>query len=171
MSFENFCTAPFLRTIKTAIAKIDAKKDELKKAFDNRQAHSSHLSSFSISWSNFDSYFASIQDSIIQQFHLLQSANSFHNHAVEGLLVSKLTLRTTQLSKQGDSFAWKLRVDQIDPVFEQPSSSNSVGLLQFGDSTPPPRSSSIDSGYINERVKERDAFRSWGNGFRSWGST
>ncbi|XVF70810.1 hypothetical protein PTKIN_Ptkin11bG0191600 [Pterospermum kingtungense] len=181
MSSANFCTATSLRTIEAAIGEIDAKKDELKKAFDNLQAHSSHLSSFSISWSDVDSYFASIQDSIIQRFHDLQSANSAHNHAVEGMPVLELTLGTTQLSKQGDPSTSKPRQVQIDPVsesVEQPSSSNSV-RLHFGGSTPPPGSSRIDSvvarpelkelcermdgkglrKYINEHVKERDAIR------------
>lgn len=155
MSSENLCTAPSLTTIETAIGEIDVKKAELKKAFDDLQAFSSHLSSFSISWSDIESYFATKQDSVVERFRLLQ------------------------LSKQGDPSASKPSQDHIDPVSEsaeqKPSSSNPVGLQFEGSDAP--GSSRIDSvvarpeltelcermdgkgllKYIDEHIKERNA--------------
>ncbi|KAF7815938.1 FRIGIDA-like protein 1 [Senna tora] len=62
-----------LKTISAALKLIDTKKENLKKAYDELQAHSSLLSSFPLSWSDLDSHFTSIQDSLTQRFHLLES--------------------------------------------------------------------------------------------------
>lgn len=62
-------------TIAAAINQIDEKKEKLKKAFDDLQAHRSLLSpSFSLSWSEIDSHFSSLQSSFSTRFRLLQSA-------------------------------------------------------------------------------------------------
>ncbi|XP_010492516.1 PREDICTED: FRIGIDA-like protein 1 [Camelina sativa] len=63
-------------TISAAINQIDEKKEQLKKAFDDLQAHRSLLSpSFSLSWSEIDSHFSSLQSSLSNRFRLLQSAS------------------------------------------------------------------------------------------------
>ncbi|XP_010453791.1 PREDICTED: FRIGIDA-like protein 1 [Camelina sativa] len=64
-------------TISAAINQIDEKKEQLKKAFDNLQSHRSLLSpSFSLSWSEIDSHFSSLQSSLSNRFRLLQSIAS-----------------------------------------------------------------------------------------------
>ncbi|XP_010420319.1 PREDICTED: FRIGIDA-like protein 1 [Camelina sativa] len=61
-------------TISAAINQIDEKKEQLKKAFDDLQLHRSILSpSFSLSWSEIDSHFSSLQSSLSNRFRLLQS--------------------------------------------------------------------------------------------------
>lgn len=66
-------TAP--ESIAVSINQIDKKKQNLKKAFDDLQAHRSLLSpSFNLSWSEIDSHFSSLQSSLFNRFHLLQSA-------------------------------------------------------------------------------------------------
>ncbi|VVB14722.1 unnamed protein product [Arabis nemorensis] len=63
-------------TIAAAINQIDEKKEKLKKAFDDLQEHRSLLSpSFSLSWSEIDSHFSSLQSSLSNRFRLLQSAS------------------------------------------------------------------------------------------------
>ncbi|KAG7550845.1 Frigida-like [Arabidopsis thaliana x Arabidopsis arenosa] len=61
-------------TIATAIKQIDQKKEKLKKAFDDLQSHRSLLSpSFSLSWSEIDSHFSTLQSSLANRFRILQS--------------------------------------------------------------------------------------------------
>ncbi|KAF3569096.1 hypothetical protein DY000_02018849 [Brassica cretica] len=60
--------------IAAAINQIEEKKQNLKKAFDDLQSHRSLLSpSFSLSWSDIDSHFSSLQSSLSNRFRLLQS--------------------------------------------------------------------------------------------------
>ncbi|ESQ41623.1 hypothetical protein EUTSA_v10013493mg [Eutrema salsugineum] len=67
-------------TIAAAINGIDEKKEKLKKAFDDLQAHRSLLSpSFSLSWSEIDSHFSSLQASLSKRFRLLQSSSPLAN--------------------------------------------------------------------------------------------
>ncbi|KAF5479024.1 hypothetical protein F2P56_005535 [Juglans regia] len=65
-----------LNAISAALKLIDVKKDDLKKAFDELQSHSSLLSSFSLSWSDLDAHFTSRQNSLVHRFHLLESVES-----------------------------------------------------------------------------------------------
>lgn len=65
-----------LKTISAALKLIDTKKENLKKAYDELQGHSSLLSSFSLSWSDLDSHITSVRDSLTQRFHLLESLES-----------------------------------------------------------------------------------------------
>ncbi|GMY31046.1 FRIGIDA-like protein 1 [Fagus crenata] len=65
-----------LKTISAALKLIDSKKENLKKAFDELQSHSSLLSSFSLTWSDRDSHFTTLHDSLTQRFHLLESLES-----------------------------------------------------------------------------------------------
>ncbi|XP_075671761.1 truncated FRIGIDA-like protein 1 isoform X2 [Castanea sativa] len=62
-----------LKTISAALKLIDSKKENLKKAFDDLQSHSSLLSSFSLTWSELDSHFTSLQNSLNQRFQHLES--------------------------------------------------------------------------------------------------
>ncbi|KFK25859.1 protein frigida like 1 [Arabis alpina] len=73
-------------TIAAAINQIDEKKEKLKKAFDDLQSHRSLLSpSFSLSWSEIDSHFSSLQSSLSNRFRLLQSASQLEHdpHRIE----------------------------------------------------------------------------------------
>lgn len=66
-------TAP--ESIAASINQIEEKKQNLKKVFDDLQAHRSLLSpSFNLSWSEIDSHFSSLQSSLFNRFRLLQSA-------------------------------------------------------------------------------------------------
>ncbi|KAG7957832.1 hypothetical protein I3843_11G194900 [Carya illinoinensis] len=65
-----------LNAISAALKLIDVKKDDLKKAFDELQSHSSLLSSFSLSWSDLHAHFTSRQNSLVHRFHLLESLES-----------------------------------------------------------------------------------------------
>lgn len=65
-----------LKTISAALKLVDTKKENLKKAYDELHAHSFLLFSFPLSWSDLDSHFASIQDSLTQRFRLLESLES-----------------------------------------------------------------------------------------------
>ncbi|KAF2303780.1 hypothetical protein GH714_023395 [Hevea brasiliensis] len=65
-----------LKTIEAALKLVDTKKESLKRAFDDLQAHSSLLSSFSLSWPDLDSHFTSLQTTLTRRFRDLQSLNS-----------------------------------------------------------------------------------------------
>ncbi|GAU28397.1 hypothetical protein TSUD_257250 [Trifolium subterraneum] len=80
------------KTISAALKLVDNKKQNLKKAYDDLQSHSSHLSSFSLSWQDIDSHFTTIQNSLSQRFLHLQSLESqFHqNHNDPSTSPSKL---------------------------------------------------------------------------------
>ncbi|XP_059435370.1 zinc finger BED domain-containing protein RICESLEEPER 2-like [Corylus avellana] len=60
-----------LETISAALECTDAKKEDLKKAFDELQSHSSVLASFSRS--DLDAHFTTLQNSLTERFHLLES--------------------------------------------------------------------------------------------------
>ncbi|CAL0307363.1 unnamed protein product [Lupinus luteus] len=73
-----------LKTISDALKLVETKKENLKKAYDVLQSHSSLLS-FPHSWSQLDSHFTSIHNSLTQRFLLLQqnhpsSSNSISLH-------------------------------------------------------------------------------------------
>ena len=69
--------ATTLETISVALQQIDSKKSDLKNAFDDLQSQSSSLlSSFSLSWSDLDSYFTSLQTSLTEKFRVLQTLES-----------------------------------------------------------------------------------------------
>ncbi|KAF7831306.1 FRIGIDA-like protein 1 [Senna tora] len=65
-----------LKTISAALKLVDTKKESLRKAYDDLHAHSSLLSSFSLSWSEIDSHFTSLHNSLAQRFHALESLES-----------------------------------------------------------------------------------------------
>ncbi|PSS06047.1 FRIGIDA-like protein [Actinidia chinensis var. chinensis] len=62
-----------IKTISAALKLVDAKKENLRKAFDDLQSHSSCLSSFSLSWPDLDFHFSSLQSSLQHKFKILQS--------------------------------------------------------------------------------------------------
>lgn len=66
------------KTISAALKLVDTKKENLKKAYDDLQAHSSLLSSslLPLSWSHLDSHFTSLHNSLTQRFLHLQSLES-----------------------------------------------------------------------------------------------
>ncbi|XP_007020622.2 PREDICTED: FRIGIDA-like protein 2 [Theobroma cacao] len=197
MSSQNLLASvtPSLKEIESAIKLIDVKKEELKKAFDDLQANALHLSSFSISWSDLDSHFTAIQNSVTQRFRILESRESADRPVgavpvLEHTRCSAQPLSVKQRDQSGsepltrqdrvesvtDSIANRL-LNQLVPLnFEQPSSSNSVGLQSNGLA---PASSRIDSvvtrpelkefcermdgkglrKYVNDHQKEREAIR------------
>ncbi|CAN8256106.1 unnamed protein product [Cochlearia groenlandica] len=68
-------------TIAAAISSIDEKKEKLKKAYEDLQAHRSLFSpSLSLSWSDIDSHFSSLQSSLSNRFRLLQSTPPFSDN-------------------------------------------------------------------------------------------
>lgn len=62
-----------MKAISAAIKLIDVKKENLRKAFEHLQAHSSSLSSFTLTWSDLDSHFNSLQSALQDKFKLLQT--------------------------------------------------------------------------------------------------
>jgi hypothetical protein len=60
-------------TILAALKCTNAKKEHLKKAFDELQSHSSGLSVFSLTWSDLNAHFIALQNSLTERFHLLES--------------------------------------------------------------------------------------------------
>ncbi|KAA8523582.1 hypothetical protein F0562_010005 [Nyssa sinensis] len=62
-----------MSTISAALKLVDVKKENLRKAFEELQAHSSSLSSFTLTWSDLDSYLTPLQSSLEHKFKLLQS--------------------------------------------------------------------------------------------------
>ncbi|XP_034213803.1 FRIGIDA-like protein 1 isoform X2 [Prunus dulcis] len=68
--------ATTVETMSAAIELIETKKENLKKAFDELQAHYNVLSSFNLTWSDLDSHFTSIKDSLNQKLQLLQTLES-----------------------------------------------------------------------------------------------
>ncbi|ONI13593.1 hypothetical protein PRUPE_4G232500 [Prunus persica] len=68
--------ATTVETMSAAMELIETKKENLKKAFDELQAHYNVLSSFNLTWSDLDSHFTSIKDSLNQKLQLLQTLES-----------------------------------------------------------------------------------------------
>ncbi|CAA3001538.1 truncated FRIGIDA-like protein 1 [Olea europaea var. sylvestris] len=62
-----------VKSIETALGLVDSKKENLKKAFEDLQSHSSALSSFNFTWSDLDSYFTSIQSDLLEKFSTIQT--------------------------------------------------------------------------------------------------
>ncbi|CAI9756827.1 unnamed protein product [Fraxinus pennsylvanica] len=62
-----------VKSIETALGLIDSKKENLKKAFEDLQSHSSVLSFFNFTWSDLDSYFTSIQSDLLEKFSTIQT--------------------------------------------------------------------------------------------------
>ncbi|KAL8127376.1 FRIGIDA-like protein 2 [Apium graveolens] len=65
-----------MKAISAAMKLIDVKKQNLKKAFEDLQSHSSSLSSFTLTWSHIDSHFTSLHSSLQHQFQFLQTLES-----------------------------------------------------------------------------------------------
>uniref|UniRef100_A0A1D1XYA1 FRIGIDA-like protein n=1 Tax=Anthurium amnicola TaxID=1678845 RepID=A0A1D1XYA1_9ARAE len=61
------------KSIAAAIKAIPAKKDDLKKAFEELQAHSSSLASFTLQWKDLEDHISSIERSIEGRFRDLES--------------------------------------------------------------------------------------------------
>ncbi|XP_027343732.1 FRIGIDA-like protein 1 [Abrus precatorius] len=75
-----------LKTISAALNLIDAKKENLKKAFEDLQSHSSLLSPLSLSWPDLDSHFTSLHQSLNHRFNLLQSLEQSHSQSQTKIL-------------------------------------------------------------------------------------
>ncbi|RDX79402.1 FRIGIDA-like protein 2, partial [Mucuna pruriens] len=64
------------KSISGALKLVDVKKENLKRAYDDLQSHSSLLSSFPLTWSHLDDHFTALHTALSQRFHLLQSLES-----------------------------------------------------------------------------------------------
>ncbi|CAK8538891.1 unnamed protein product [Lathyrus sativus] len=64
------------KTISAALKLVDTKKQNLKKAYDDLQSHSSLLSSFPLSWPDLDSHFTTLHNTLSQRFLHLQTLES-----------------------------------------------------------------------------------------------
>ncbi|XP_077211185.1 FRIGIDA-like protein 1 isoform X2 [Tasmannia lanceolata] len=60
--------ASFTKSISAAIKSIPAKKESLRKAFEDLQSHSTSLSSFTLQWNDIEAHFNSIEKSIETSF-------------------------------------------------------------------------------------------------------
>lgn len=69
-----------VKSIEQALSLFDAKKESLKKAFEQLQSCSSTLSSFNFTWTDLDSYFSSVQSEILHKFSALQALKSSQTH-------------------------------------------------------------------------------------------
>ncbi|KAE9614752.1 hypothetical protein Lal_00036153 [Lupinus albus] len=70
-----------LKTISAALKLVDTKKENLKKAFDDLQSHSSLLS-LPHTWSQLDSHFTSIHNSLTHRFLLLQQNHPSSSNSI-----------------------------------------------------------------------------------------
>ncbi|OIW16387.1 hypothetical protein TanjilG_19103 [Lupinus angustifolius] len=70
-----------LKTISDSLKLVDTKKENLKKAYDDLQSHSS-LFSFPHTWSQIDSHFNSLHNSLTQRFLLLQQNHPSSSNSV-----------------------------------------------------------------------------------------
>ncbi|XP_028777861.1 FRIGIDA-like protein 1 [Neltuma alba] len=108
-----------LKTISAALKLIDAKKENLKKAYDELQAHHSLLSSSScLSWSDIDSHFTSVQDSLIQRFHHLESLESRQCDPQVAQTSQSIPVSSSSLPNQNP------KVEDYASVLNNPSSSS-----------------------------------------------
>ncbi|KAL5700202.1 hypothetical protein ACHQM5_025679 [Ranunculus cassubicifolius] len=62
-----------MEKISEALKSINAKKQNLRKAYDSVKSHPSSLNSFTLQWSDVQQYFDSLQNSLEQRFKELQS--------------------------------------------------------------------------------------------------
>ncbi|KAL7130848.1 hypothetical protein ABFS83_13G160000 [Erythranthe nasuta] len=65
-----------LKSIENALSLVDAKKESLKKAFEELQSHSSMLASFNLNWDDLDSYLTSVQSELLSKFDTLKALES-----------------------------------------------------------------------------------------------
>ncbi|CAA0832441.1 Inactive FRIGIDA-like protein 2 [Striga hermonthica] len=65
-----------VKSIENALNLVETKKENLRKAFQDLQSHSSMLSSFNLTWPDLDSYFTSLQSELLQKFSTLQALES-----------------------------------------------------------------------------------------------
>ncbi|PIA58141.1 hypothetical protein AQUCO_00500230v1 [Aquilegia coerulea] len=66
-------TTTTIKSILSAIESVDAKKENLRKAFEDLQSHSSSLASFTLQWKDLEDHFDSIKKSIEVRFKELES--------------------------------------------------------------------------------------------------
>ncbi|CAK8565734.1 unnamed protein product [Lathyrus sativus] len=86
------------KTISEALNLIDTKKENLKKAFENLQPHCSFLHTLPLSWLELDSHFTSLQHSLTNRFHILQSLEQSHSQSHSKTLTSYTNNRTSKYS-------------------------------------------------------------------------
>ncbi|XP_073134020.1 FRIGIDA-like protein 2 [Henckelia pumila] len=65
-----------LKSIQTALDLVESKKENLRKAFEGLQSHSSLLSSFAFKWNDIESDVNSTQSDLLQKFSTLQARES-----------------------------------------------------------------------------------------------
>ncbi|KAG8386047.1 hypothetical protein BUALT_Bualt03G0108400 [Buddleja alternifolia] len=65
-----------VKSIEKALTLVDSKKENLRKAFEQLQSHSSLLSSFNFTWPDLDSYFTSVQSELVTNLSTLRALES-----------------------------------------------------------------------------------------------
>ncbi|XP_073303050.1 FRIGIDA-like protein 2 [Primulina huaijiensis] len=65
-----------LKSIQTALDLVESKKENLRKAFEELQSHSSLLSSFTFTWNDVESYVESTRSDLLHKFSTLQAQES-----------------------------------------------------------------------------------------------
>ncbi|KAF8023782.1 hypothetical protein BT93_F1082 [Corymbia citriodora subsp. variegata] len=97
--------ATTLEAIAEAIKLIGSKKESLRKAFDDLQAQSSLLSSFSLTWSDVDSHFSSAETFIARKFALLESLESARPDPLTPVLTESVETQAEPIASLGGAEA------------------------------------------------------------------
>ncbi|OVA16043.1 Frigida-like [Macleaya cordata] len=84
-----------MESISAALKSTELKKQNLHKAFENLQSHSSCLSSFNLQWKDMEDHFNSIQKSLEQRFKELEEKERESNKEV-------LVIKQTSLEKKSE---------------------------------------------------------------------
>ena len=111
--------------ISAALECTDAKKEDLKKAFDELQSHSSVLASFSLKWSDLDAHFTALQKSLTERFHLLESLELEKQTQTHCTVSTQLTSKIDPCASQGQN-------PKTNPEDPSSSSISETQMTQIG---------------------------------------
>lgn len=118
------------KTISAALKLIDNKKENLKKAYDDLQSHSSHLSSFPLSWPDIDSHFTTLHNTLSQRFLHLQSLESQFQQNHNDPSISSSKLSTTKPKNQNFSSINNDPSSNSNPTIQNGAVSGSITHLE-----------------------------------------
>ncbi|XP_054819489.1 FRIGIDA-like protein 1 [Prosopis cineraria] len=119
-----------LNSISAALKLIDAKKENLKKAYDELQTQYSLLFSTSrLSWSDIDSHFTSIQNSLTQRFQHLESLETRQCDPQLGLTTQSIPVSSSPLTNQNPKIEDCPSVPNDPPSSSNPSTKNVTDLI------------------------------------------
>ncbi|XP_042487012.1 truncated FRIGIDA-like protein 1 [Macadamia integrifolia] len=107
-----------LIAISSAIKSIDTKKDDLRKAFEDLQAHSSSLASFTLQWKDLEEHLDSIKSSIEKRFKELESTEP---QAGDGKAVEESSPKKPESNrKQSSSAVVPLKKEEESEIIPRP---------------------------------------------------